>query len=168
MPVHSPLTRRGRNCRRSSSLACNSRACSAPWLKRGQSDQARLADCHISWTGIATSCGKSWPPYVSGAEIPAPAAFDEGLVGLTEAVRHLDLAVQHGGPRLISGRVQRRQYIGCQFAGLIHDGAREVCRYLVTARQPGNIFYPGNRVQDKEHFIDWGPILRHWVSARTR
>ena len=63
-----------------------------------------------------------------------PAAFDELLVGLLEALRRRDLAVLPGRAFLVAGPVERRQHFGGELRALVQDLLDQVRRGL--ARSP--------------------------------
>ena len=53
----------GRNRAFSASEPQSSSASIAPCVSSGQRSNARFAECHISSTAVARSCGRPWPPY---------------------------------------------------------------------------------------------------------
>ena len=89
-----------------------------------------------------------------------PAAFAELVEGLLEALGRVDHAVFKADAFLVTNRVQRREDVACQLAGLFEDGAGEIAVQLVIA---GHVLFGSFQhvMQDELHVLDGGGEGRH-------
>ena len=98
--------------------------------------------------------GQPLAAMVGGEGHGVPTALDEPPIGLDEAGRQGDAAVLQPAAFAVARRVERRQHLGTELAGLLQHGGNQVGRRLLAAGQGGDLGQPAHLLDGEQHVGD--------------
>ena len=102
-------------------------------VSTGPMPKAIEAEFHISMQAALSACGSPWPPHSRGRGKPVPAGRGPGAIGLLPAGRHGDRAVLERRAVAVADRVERRDHVGREPAGLLEHGIDDVVAEIAVS-----------------------------------
>src|SRR5499427_4348861 len=136
VPVHLPVTSRGRYFCFCASVPRRRIASIAPWVSSDTREKPKLAPFHISMTAASTSLGRPWPPYSAPKRNPFHPASTNCRQAAWKPSGMATCPSFHLGPSTSPARSSGAQTPPANFAA---SSSTELTRSGVASSQPARV-----------------------------
>src|ERR1700730_2764639 len=138
----------------SSSLPWASSASIAESVNSGQRPKAMFEALQISVQAALIASGRARAAERRGTRHRVPAGLDPALIRIGPARRGGDFPVSELDAVLVANAIQRRQYVGGEFAGFLQHGGGDVAVEIAVMAGFQRGLQAGAMVKAEQHVVD--------------